>query len=766
MLLRCLCMLCGAYSLGLFAALPADELFTGLVLLIAICGRISKARHLAFLLAGFGVMWLAAAVAIDDRLDAATQGDTVSTAVRIVDFPRVANGSLRFIAEPLERPDLPARLRLAWYEPATLPGMGESWTLRVRLRRPHGYVNPGTFDYEGWLFRQGIGATGYVVDHPGNRRLDIAAGRVAEFRRAVVRRLTGTLPPDDATAVLLAVTVGARHGISRQNWDRYARTGTSHLMAISGLHIGLAAGGVFLLARALFALTCRRINARDPALMLAVAAGGIYATVSGFAVPAARALLMAVLAAVAALRRRRIRATTLLAIPCLAALVTNPLAIHAPGFKLSFAAVAIIFWSLQTHRPAPAGPASTLTAKASATLRRAGILQMALLAGLFPFTSLIFGRFAPLAPAVNLLVLPLFNFVTVPFALTGMFLDGPLAIAGDRLLLVAYHSVRAALGLVSLAADMPGAGADIVAPGGCAVLVAILPAVHVLMPPGWPGRRLAWIAMAAAVLYRPPAPPEGCLEYRVLDVGQGLAAVMQAGEHTVLYDTGPSFRGGGSTAEFVIVPFLESRGISRLDAVVVSHADQDHAGGLRYIANRFDIDKLFVGERIPEIGEAQRTCDTASAWTASGVRFRFLHPLPDAAWVGNNASCVLEVTAAGHKLLLTGDIETSVESMLLARRAIGPVDSLIVPHHGSSTSSSPDFVAAVRPHLAIVSAGYGNRWGFPKSEVVRRFRHVGSRMLQTATSGAIGQRFCRGDEDSRPAMERRDARRYWTAGTP
>lgn len=763
MLVRCLCMLCGAYSLGIFASLPAADLFPGLVLLILICARGTNTRLLAFCLCGFAVMWLAACIVIDDRLDPAMQGDTISVVVRIAGFPRESDGSLRFVAEPRERPDLPARVRLAWYEPAIVPRLGETWRLRLRLRRPHGYMNPGTFDYEGWLFRQGIGATGYVVDHRDNRRLEVGSGPVSAFRQAFVDRVTGLLPDDDATAVLLAITVGARHRISREQWEQYAGTGTSHLMAISGLHIGLAAGSVFLLARALLALACRRINARDPALLLAVVAAGAYATVSGLAVPAARALLMALLAALAALRRRRVRATSLLAIPCLASLAANPLAIHAPGFKLSFAAVAVIFWSMQAHVPAPATP---LAATMYARLRRIGLLQMTLLVGLFPLTSLIFGRFAPLAPLVNFLVLPLFNFITVPFALAGMFLDGLLDAAGNRLLVVAYHSIRPALGLVSFAASLPGGNADLVAPRGSAILVAVLPALYVLLPPGWPGRRLAWIALAATLLYRPPGPPAGCVDYRVLDVGQGLAVVLQAGNHTVLYDTGPSFRGGGSTAKFVIVPYLESRGIEELDVLIVSHADQDHAGGARFVASRFDVGTIFVGERIAGLGDTQRTCDTTSAWDANGIRFRFLHPQPDSAWEGNNASCVLEVSAGKHKLLLTGDIERSVESMLLDRRAIVPADTLIVAHHGSSTSSSREFVARIRPGVAIVSAGFANRWGFPKPEVVQRIRHSGAQLLETATAGAIGQRMCRSDDVSRPALERRDARRYWSAWYP
>jgi competence protein ComEC len=292
-------------------------------------------------------------------------------------------------------------------------------------------------------------------------------------------------------------------------------------------------------------------------------------------------------------------------------------------------------------------------------------------------------------------------------------------------------------------------------------VIALLPVLHVVLPAGWPGRKLVWIAMAAVLLYRPPAPPSGCLDYQVLDVGQGLAVVLRAGESTLLFDTGPSFRSGSSAAEIVVIPFLKSLGIGKLDTLIVSHADQDHAGGVHAIANEFQIGRMFVGETVPGSGIRQNPCSSAASWVSDGVRFQFLHPQPDAAWEGNNASCVLEVAVGNHRILLTGDIEAPVEAMLVEHALIGPVNTVIVPHHGSRTSSSPDFVTRLRPALAIVSAGFGNRWGFPKTDVVRRWEHSGARLLDTATSGAIGQRLCVGNGIARLRRERRASRKYW-----
>lgn len=242
MLIRCLCVLSGAYSLGLFPSLPPDDLFLILAILAGVSSRFHDFRFLAWFILGFAAMWAAAWNVIDDRLDPVMQGETTSIVARIADFPRSTDQTLRFMVRQAERPDLPARIRLSWYEPELVPRVGEVWQLRVRLRRPHGYANPGGFDYEGWLFRQRIGATGYVIRHADNQRLGtVSPGRIARFRQVFVDRVTNLLPDDDAAAVLLAVAVGARHRISREQWDRYAITGTSHLMAISGLHIGLAA---------------------------------------------------------------------------------------------------------------------------------------------------------------------------------------------------------------------------------------------------------------------------------------------------------------------------------------------------------------------------------------------------------------------------------------------------------------------------------------------------------------------------------------------
>jgi competence protein ComEC len=345
MLIYAISLLAGAWSLELLQQLPSTPV---LVFGLLICGAgycLPAMRLPCSFIAGFAVMGLAAEVQLDDQLDAEFLGDSVNIRARIHEFPQIDGESMRLLVRPIGRTDLPRILRLSWFQAQTRPVLGEVWQLTVRLRQPRGYSNPGGFDYEGWLFRQGIGATGYVVGEQHNYVLTgEPATRIDRMRRQVVRRIAAIAPHDDAAAVLMAIAVGARHEIGRSQWDLYASTGTSHLMAISGLHIGLAAGSAYAVSWFVFAPLFRRRNLRSVAILAAIMAATLYAGISGFAVPARRALLMAVIVAIAVLNHRRVMPAQLLGITALLIFLSEPLAILTPGFKLSFAAVAILFF--------------------------------------------------------------------------------------------------------------------------------------------------------------------------------------------------------------------------------------------------------------------------------------------------------------------------------------------------------------------------------------------------------------------------------------
>jgi len=758
----CLSVLAGAYSLQFCSELP------GPILLLMLAGvslgtfLIPKLKLVGAFVAGFVIFALTSGLVIDDRLHPGIAGTTVIVDARITEFPNDNGASLTFPVEPVGQNGLPGHIRLSWFDATAQPALGETWQLEVRLRRPRGFSNPGGFDYEGWLFRKGIGATGYVVNGPRNfRRNDWPVDRVSRLRQRFVARIEDVLPDDDASAVLMAVGVGARHRITRDQWRRYAETGTSHLMAISGLHIGLAAGGMYVLGWAVLSIFCRRVNIKDRAAIIAAAAAYAYAEVSGFAVPARRALLMTIIFVLAGLFRRPISPARLLAICCLAIFLSDPLAILAPGFKLSFAAVAILFWHMRvTQIPAYALGGSRPSAMLNG-MRRLSSTQMTLLLGLMPLTVLLFDRVAIVAPVVNLLALPIFNFITVPACLLGMTLDGPFQAAGNLLLSIAHRSVAVVLWIVGRASDVSYGSFDIARPEGMFVVTVFLPALWMLTPPAWPGRRLALIAAVAVILYRPPPPPNECVDLHVLDVGQGLSLVMQTHGHTAVFDAGPSFRGGSDTGKLVLVPFLKSKGISMLDMLIVSHADQDHAGGVRSLSEEIRMQRLLAGETLDDFDLPQIRCRAGSRWEWDGIEFLLVHPTDADRWHGNNASCVLEIRIARHTIVLTGDIESPVETLLAQSGALSPADIVLIPHHGSRTSSSQLFVSTVRPRVAIVSAGYRNRWGFPKEDIVQAWRNAGAEVLNTADSGAISYRICRDSGMRRLALHRQQARKYW-----
>lgn len=749
----------GAYSTLALVDLPSIALLfvSGMVAVALVMYR--RSCLVGVYVLGFVGMSFASHQELVSRLRPELHGVDIQLSVHVIEIQGYSAQNYRFSASPEDASEFPPLIRLSWFNPPLTPLPGEQWQLKVRLKRPRGFSNPGGFDFEGWLFREGVGATGYVVDDEHNRLLETSTDAgMAGLRRRMDKRLDALLAPGDARAVIKAITLGDRSEITAEQWLVYARTGTSHLMAISGLHIGLAAGGTYALVWILFGQLGRFRRLRDIAMLASVLAAFAYADLSGFAIPARRAFVMIVLSAIAVLMRRRLVPEHVLASACVLVAIDEPLSIFSPGFQLSFAAVGLlVWWSKRLPCRADGGPRwhpSSIFVAARELLH----LQVLFLFGLMLITVWIFGRVTIAAPLINFIVLPVFSLIIVPCGLLGLMLDGAAAIAGDALLVVSARAtslllqcLQAASGESIVAIDAPISGWTIILLAGPTILLALLPA-------GWPGRKLALMAAFATVFSRHAAVPERCLDVAVLDVGQGLAVVLATATQTTVFDTGPGYRSGSSAANLVILPYLKSIGVSRIDTLIVSHGDLDHSGGLSDLRRSLSVNRLLSGE--PALtGGIQ--CRSGMTWESDGVRFSIEHPGDGERWEGNNASCVLLIETGDYRVLIPGDIEAEAERDLLSHYQAGSVDLLVIPHHGSRTSSQRAFVNATQPHVAVAASGHRNRWGFPKPEITERWQRVGSIVLTTSESGAIRQRFCPDQTPQAPRQYRIEKRRIW-----
>ncbi len=706
----------------------------------------------ALVLLGFCYAAFSAAADLERRWPDVRWNDGISAAFRVLDFPRGDSRRLTLQLAPLAHPGLPRRIRVSWYEPAARPAPGEVWQLTVRLRAPRGFANPGPFDYERWLFVTGIGATGYVVARRGNGRLRPAEGRAARLRSGIVHRLRSALPADRATAVLIALSVGSRHAFDPPLSAAFVRTGTSHLMAISGLHVGLVAAiGLAAGRAAAFAIPApvraRRLAAAVPAMVLAM----LYSALAGFALPTQRACLMLAVALAVYVASARPRPWPTLLAAGLVVCLLDPLAPLGSSFRLSFGAVALLLLLAARDR--------AMAVASQPRWRRFLRWQLGLSLLSVPLTLVTFGQFSVVGPLANLALIPWFSFVVVPGLFLGLLLT--FASGSEVPLALVHATVEPALALLFVLSAWPAAAASSAAPTVVSLCLLLAALALTLAPLRLPRRAiLAALALPAGWPAAAPRPPAGCVDIAAFDVGQGQAVALTTARHSLLYDTGPGAGTHAATATRTILPALPLLGLRAFDRVVVSHGDSDHAGGLDAVRDGVPVALVLAppGAAIDSAG----ACRRGAGWVWDDVAFEFLHP-PAGAGDGNDSSCVLRVASGRHALLLSGDVERAAEQTLLDydRGALN-VDLLIVPHHGSATSSTAPFVAATTPREAWISAGYRNRWRFPADTVVERYVNAGARVRVTGVEGMLSARLCAGTLTTLPGHRQRSGR-IWRA---
>jgi len=765
------------------AALPLTVAIVACLVARRVTAAVHRIAHAAAVLsvavavgvAGFHYAAWRAQARLADELPAVWEGRDIGLVGIVDELPHPTERGPRFAlaVERVETPDavVPSRISLGWYNAwrddearSEVPELhsGERWRLTVRLKRPHGTVNPHGFDVEAWLLENELRATGYVRESEANRRVDDFAGRPGDYvqrlRESIRDRILSALSGRAYAGVIAALAIGDERAIPEEQWKIFNRTGVGHLISISGLHVTFFAT---LIGACAFWLWRRRhrltllLPARKAAAIAGVIAAFVYVLLAGFQVPAQRTLYMLTIAAIGLWLGRPGTASTVWLWALAVVVAWDPWASLAPGFWLSFGAVGLLLYT---------GVGRTGGGSAIGTAARA---QWAITLGLVPLMLMLFQQISLVSPLANAVAIPTVTFIVVPLTLASIVLPWDF-------LLVLAHQVFAwlALFLETLSA-LPSAVWQQHAPSAWAVAAGVIGVLWLLAPRGLPGRilGLAWLVPLFVVV--PLLPDEGAFRVVVLDVGQGLAVLVQTHAHALLYDTGPRFNDTADAGDRIIAPVLRAGAVERLDAMIVSHQDTDHSGGARsllstvpvaWFASSLPDDHPIVRASAKETRDVER-CSAGRKWTWDGVEFTIIHPVPanyvNAKLKPNDLSCVVMIRSAGGSALLTGDIEARTEADLVRREGAAlRANLLVVPHHGSRTSSTPAFIAAVAPDVAVFTPGYRNRFGHPRPEIVERYAAANIPTYRTDFEGALTFTFEPGGSYV-PRRERAAERRYW-----
>ncbi|MDY0012306.1 MAG: DNA internalization-related competence protein ComEC/Rec2 [Rhodocyclaceae bacterium] len=736
------------------ADLPGVHLLVGILVLgilgnglVAWLGQRAGWLQLTLLLVSLAAGWgagagwagLRAEWRLADALPSNLEGQDLSVTGVVNELPQAVDNGVRFAfrVESASAP-VPSRVLLGWYAGRGEEGAGmgpqvhagERWRFTVRLKRPHGHANPGGFDMEAWLLERQLRATGYVRHGESAQRLGWARdpGSLVEGLRESSRgRIFAILGDRPAAGVLVALAVGDQRAMDGDLWQLFNRTGVQHLMAISGLHVGM----VGMLAGWLAGLGWRRVpglalRLATPkvSLVFGVLAASAYGALAGMGVPTQRTLLMLAVVALAHLAGRRVGGGRVLALALLVVLLADPWAVLAAGFWLSFGAVAVLLLA-GSGRLRSDGPAKGF-------LRA----QVAVGIGLLPLLLALFQQFSLVSPLANGVAIPLVSLLITPLVLLFLVLPFPPLLA-----LAAWLTEGLISGLGWLAAT-PLVVWQQAAPPWPLLLASLLGAFWLLLPRGTPGRWAGLVPLALLLVWLPPRSAPGEWRMTVLDVGQGLALHVQTARHDLLFDTGPAWSREANNGQRVVLPFLRAIGVRGLDLLVVSHDDRDHSGGAASILTGLPVAQwaspLPAGHPLRALSVPHRPCLDGDEWTWDGVRFAMVHPPPGQGGADNAHSCALRIASPAGSALLLADLASSQEWEMVARHGARLAsDVLVAPHHGSRSSSSPALTATVQPREVIYPVGYRNAFHHPHPEVVARWEALGARSWRTDLGGAV-----------------------------
>lgn len=707
----------------------------------------------------------------------------------------------------------PKRIRLSWYKPTSLVEAGQFWQFTVRLKRPYGLMNPGGFDYESSLYQKRIQAKGTIQYNSKNRLVNHDSSNsmvttfMLEIRQLILNKLSENLDIGEHTDFIRHVTqslvLGYRGGLEASQWRTFQRTGTIHLMAISGLHIGLVAALIYGLTGLLWRLAgrgCLIFPAPQIAAIAALLAAAIYAVLAGFTIPTQRALVMLSVAMLhIVFKRTPLPASKTVAVALVLVLLLDPLAVLAQGFWLSFLAVSLIIYLMQrtgmksnydrviSEEIDKSGLGKIVVEKPFSrqvtenfgmSILRFGRVQWVLTVAMFPMVLYFYQSSSLVSPIANFVAIPVISLAVVPLmfiATIFLFINTTVA---NLFFSVVDFTYSLLWQLLEILADWQYATLDFSIGSLWRLLFCYLAIILWLCVKGTPMRWLALVLIFPSLFYSVSTIKSGEAIVTVMDVGQGLSAIVQTKNHTLVFDTGPKYSENFDTGRAVIIPYLRQIRRSYIDTLIISHGDNDHIGGFNSIAAVLPINRVLTS--IPDSsgfdllflqpanGLKVSMCHLGQTWQYDGVEFAILSPVEfvqaENGHDENNQSCVLKVTTQFGSVLMSGDIERETESYLyhtMPEKLLA--DILIIPHHGSNTSSVAGFIAAVEPEYAVFTVGYKNRYRLPNNKVVRRYQQLSrAKLLRTNETGALIFKLQQ-DSAFQPLSYRKLAKRYWHA---
>jgi competence protein ComEC len=784
----------GAWLYGLMLAAA----LAGWVLMLRKSKAFSWRRALAllsFALLAFSLCGLRSVAFQAQALEPLLQGRDIAITGLIAAMPQRSEEGVRFRfeVEAAHAGDaevtLPPQIYLGWYtgfgdnsadasrQPADLRA-GERWQMTVRLKSPHGASNPHGFDYELWMWEQGLQASGYVRAGPKDVQ-PIRIGQtwqhpVERARQLVRDAIFARVPDRKAAGIIAALVTGDQGAIERSDWDIFRATGVAHLMSISGLHITMFAwvaaalvGWLWRRSDVLGKSLCLRFPAPSAGLIGGVLLATLYAVFSGWGVPSQRTVWMLATAGLLRLGGRRWPWPHVWLLTCAVVVAVDPWALMQAGFWLSFVAVGVLFAADPGGQDEGEGEPRT---GMSHRLRTALHEQWVVTVALTPLSLLLFGQVSVVGLLANALAIPCVTLLITPLAMGGV-AWAPLWDAAGWCLqwLGMYLQWLASWPYAALSMPTPALWAGIAGVAGGVMLALRLP---------WGLRLLGVPLLLPALLWQAPRPEAGQFELLAADIGQGNAVIVRTASHTLVYDTGPRLGRDSDAGNRVLVPLLRATD-ERVDIVMLSHRDADHIGGAPAVLAMQPqarlISSIEDGHELQALRKSTR-CVAGQNWEWDGVRFEVLQPQAadyDAKVKSNGMSCVLRIEAhaghihlaadapdqsAGPVALLVGDLEEPQEQRLVQQGAMLHADVLLVPHHGSKTSSSPAFLGAVQPRIALVQAGYRNRFGHPAEPVVARYVERNVLLVDTPHCGAAGWSSA---APTHVLCNRAEAQRYW-----